>query len=147
MGGCPCPRCLIKKADIAELGTTLDMQCRIILAQVDNYSRQNKINRVRQWIYERGRTLRSKCIEAYIGLESLVPTRVSTARPTAIVLLRYNQNAFSLRLSSYGFDFHSMLVPDLLHEFELGVWKAIFRHLLRILYAYGGSAILDLNIR
>ena len=26
-----------------------------------------------------------------------------------------------------------MLVVDLLHEFELGVWKAIFIHLLRIL--------------
>jgi hypothetical protein len=26
-----------------------------------------------------------------------------------------------------------MLVVDLLHEFELGVWKAVFIHLLRIL--------------
>jgi hypothetical protein len=26
-----------------------------------------------------------------------------------------------------------MLVVDLLHEFELGVWKALFIHLLRIL--------------
>jgi hypothetical protein len=26
-----------------------------------------------------------------------------------------------------------MLVVDLMHEFELGVWKAIFIHLLRIL--------------
>jgi hypothetical protein len=40
-----------------------------------------------------------------------------------------------------------MFVPDLLHEFELGVWKAIFTHLLRILYAQGGSAILELNKR
>ena len=28
-----------------------------------------------------------------------------------------------------------MLVIDLLHEFELGVWKALFIHLLRILEA------------
>jgi hypothetical protein len=28
-----------------------------------------------------------------------------------------------------------MLVVDLLHEFELGVWKALFTHLIRILYA------------
>jgi hypothetical protein len=28
-------------------------------------------------------------------------------------------------------------VVDLLHEFELGVWKALFTHLIRILYAAG----------
>ena len=28
-----------------------------------------------------------------------------------------------------------MLVVDLLHEFGLGVWKALFTHLIRILYA------------
>jgi len=30
-----------------------------------------------------------------------------------------------------------MLVVDLLHEFELGVWKALFTHLIRLLYAAG----------
>lgn len=30
-----------------------------------------------------------------------------------------------------------MLVVDLLHEFELGVWKALFIHLIRILSAAG----------
>ena len=28
-----------------------------------------------------------------------------------------------------------MLVVDLMHEFELGVWKALFAHLIRILAA------------
>ena len=28
-----------------------------------------------------------------------------------------------------------MLVVDLLHEFELGIWKAIFKHLINLLYA------------
>lgn len=40
-----------------------------------------------------------------------------------------------------------MLVVDLLHEFELGVWKAIFTHLLRILYARGNDQIQKLNRR
>jgi hypothetical protein len=40
-----------------------------------------------------------------------------------------------------------MLVVDLLHEFELGVWKACFTHLLRILYAQGNDAIQALNRR
>lgn len=40
-----------------------------------------------------------------------------------------------------------MLAPDLLHEFELGVWKATFTHLLRILYAHGEDTIQQLNSR
>ncbi len=58
-----------------------------------------------------------------------------------------SQNAFSTRLSVFGFNFFQMLVPDLLHEFELGVWKAVFTHLLRILYAAGGDLIQELNRR
>ena len=30
-----------------------------------------------------------------------------------------------------------MLVVDLLHEFEIGVWKSLFTHLIRLLYAAG----------
>jgi len=40
-----------------------------------------------------------------------------------------------------------MFVPDLLHEFELGVWKAIFTHLMRICYASGNDCIQNLNWR
>jgi len=40
-----------------------------------------------------------------------------------------------------------MFVPDLLHEFELGVWKAVFTHLMRILYAAGDNCIQTLNWR
>jgi hypothetical protein len=35
-----------------------------------------------------------------------------------------------------------MLVVDLMHEFELGVWKALFIHLLRMLNALD-KALLD----
>lgn len=42
-----------------------------------------------------------------------------------------------------------MLVVDFLHEFELGVWKSLFTHLVRILYAAapGGTQISLLNER
>ncbi|KAJ6540207.1 hypothetical protein DFH09DRAFT_929737 [Mycena vulgaris] len=40
-----------------------------------------------------------------------------------------------------------MLVVDLMHEFELGVWKAIFTHLIRILVANGGDSVQMLNDR
>lgn len=42
-----------------------------------------------------------------------------------------------------------MLVVDLLHEFELGVWKAVFTHIIRVLYAAvpGGAAVSTFNAR
>jgi hypothetical protein len=40
-----------------------------------------------------------------------------------------------------------MLVPDLMNEFELGVWKATFTHLIRILVANGGDSVQGLNDR
>lgn len=38
-----------------------------------------------------------------------------------------------------------MLLPDFLHEFELGVWKSLFTHLVRIMVAEG--AVQKLNQR
>ena len=40
-----------------------------------------------------------------------------------------------------------MFVPDLLHEFELGVWKNTFKHLVWILHAAGGDLIQELNFQ
>jgi hypothetical protein len=40
-----------------------------------------------------------------------------------------------------------MLVPDLLHEFELGVWKATFTHLIQVLYALGEELVATLDSR
>jgi hypothetical protein len=40
-----------------------------------------------------------------------------------------------------------MFVPDLMHEFELGVWKAVFTHLMRVLHTYGHDTISNLNSR
>jgi hypothetical protein len=57
------------------------------------------------------------------------------------------QNAFSKLFSPLGFDFYQMIAPDLLHEFELGVWKRTFTHLLRILVANGGDGAQELNSR
>jgi hypothetical protein len=42
-----------------------------------------------------------------------------------------------------------MLVVDILHEFELGVWKALFTHLIRILHAAAprGGLVAELDRR
>ena len=57
------------------------------------------------------------------------------------------QNAFSSRLAAFGFNYFLLYVVDLLHEFELGVWRNTFIHLLRMLHAHGGEAIQSLNER
>lgn len=47
------------------------------------------------------------------------------------------------------FSLHRMLVVDFMHEFELGVWKALFTHLIRLLYAQknGVARVAELDHR
>ena len=59
-----------------------------------------------------------------------------------------SQNAFIEKLGP-NFDLSRMLVVDFMHEFEIGVWKTLFIHLIRILYAGapGGRLIALLDER
>jgi len=38
-----------------------------------------------------------------------------------------------------GLNIYALLTVDLLHEFELGVWKALFTHIVRILSLHPGA--------
>ena len=40
-----------------------------------------------------------------------------------------------------------MLVVDLMHEFELGVWRSLFVHLVRLLHAIDPSTIHEMDRR
>ena len=46
-----------------------------------------------------------------------------------------------------GQDYHELFVVDLLHKFEIRVWKSVLTHLIQMLYAILGGkdhvAILD----
>jgi hypothetical protein len=57
------------------------------------------------------------------------------------------QNAFSERLSPLGFNLFAMFLLDIMHEFELGVWRALFIHLLRILQAADKTLVHELDRR
>jgi hypothetical protein len=46
---------------------------------------------------------------------------------------------FVEKLGPLGFDAFHMLVVDFMHECELGTWKAVFIHLISLLYALPGS--------
>ena len=54
--------------------------------------------------------------------------------PLLLTSLFY-KNSFADSLGPLGFDIYCALTVDLLHEFELGVFKAVFKHLLRLLHA------------
>ena len=116
----------------------------------DNQIRRDAVTRARYWIYVGGKVFSSTYVECRLRPWSWTPTLVSRhpriwyRRPYAADSV---QNAFSERLRALGFDFHDMIVPDLLHEFELGVFKATFTHLIRILYAAGREKVVELNKR
>lgn len=49
--------------------------------------------------------------------------------------LNLSQNAFSQALGPLGFNVFDTLTVDFLHEYELGVWKSVLIHILRLLDA------------
>jgi hypothetical protein len=56
------------------------------------------------------------------------------------------QNQFVEKLEPLGLDPFQMLVVDLMYECELGNWKALFTHLLRLLYALPGGIQLVMTL-
>jgi hypothetical protein len=58
-----------------------------------------------------------------------------------------HQNAFSDKLMPLGFNMFDIFVVDLMHEVELGVWKSVFIHLLRLLDCHDESSKHELDRR
>jgi hypothetical protein len=56
-----------------------------------------------------------------------------------------SQNAFMTVLP--GLNVYALLTIDLLHEIELGVWKALLTHIIRILSAYSSQAVSEFDKR
>jgi hypothetical protein len=113
------------------MGKRQDMKDRDTLARVDNETWRRKIDIAREVIYKRNYAVDSEAVETVLKAESLVPTR----------------NAFSHKLSKFGFNLFLLFVIDLMHEFELGIWKALFIHLLRILAAVDKTLVDELDCR
>lgn len=57
------------------------------------------------------------------------------------------QNAFVEKLGPLGVNPFSMFVVDLMHEVELGTWKHLFIHILRILDAEDSTLLDELDYR
>ncbi|KAF9056169.1 hypothetical protein BJ165DRAFT_1522113 [Panaeolus papilionaceus] len=113
-GMCPCPRCLVQSEELDQLGTREDTEKR---GERRMYQ-VNKVKKARVFIYKKAKPINGVDMEALLKKFSGVPTT----------------NAFVDRLGP-DFDPSKMLVVDMLHEFELGVWRTVFSHLIRLLYA------------
>lgn len=134
MGTCPCPRCYVKLADLDKMGLLYDMQNRV--KNVRSYFVET-IEVARRCIYTLGLGVASAAVERLIASQSWVPTMVS-AMPSSLCTAfssSVSQNIFAKKLAPLGLEPFVMLAVDLMHEFELGVWKSVFQHLIRILYA------------
>jgi hypothetical protein len=116
------------------------MRRRDRLMRTDGKFRRATIDKVRRWLFQDGDSNGSKRIKMALEKTSVTTTQVCHNKVRALSNSQYPlQNAFSMRLHKHGFDFYRMFAPDILHEFELGVWKATFTHLMRILYAAQGD--------
>nr|GAT45954.1 predicted protein [Mycena chlorophos] len=120
LGGCPCHRCFIPKDKIHDLGTKADVKRRQNVRQ-DVPHWRSIVNIARDFIYRLGRKVTGTNVDALLKAKSWVPTR----------------NAFSKIKDEADpeFDIFKVLVPDVLHEVELGVVKAAFTHMVRVLDA------------
>lgn len=79
MAHCPCPRCIVTKDQLPELGMKRDTRRREVQAREDNHIVHAKIERARTAIFCRGVAIRGDIIEPMLKPTSLTPTRVSLA--------------------------------------------------------------------
>jgi hypothetical protein len=138
MGSCPCPRCLMPKGLFSSLGLVKDMKSRLTNLRV--YA-MVKVVKARELIYQWGNTVDSAKVEDALREGSWVPILVSATDSTFMISSNHTlQNQFVEKLGPLGLDPFRMLVVDFMHECELGTWKALFTHLLRLLHALPGGA-------
>lgn len=108
----------------------------------DDASRATMVTTARSLIYDQDRAVGSVAVEHILKEQSWVPTLVGLQFLLLIkTSLAFPQSSFSDRLGPLGFNIFRTLVVDLLHKFEIGVWKLLFIHLLRIISAHDRSLV------
>ncbi len=131
------------------MGTKRDLQNRVKNERKDSKTLRECIESVRRWIFQDGRAPGGTTVKkSLLAQTSVTTTQVREALTyiTRMLMLLF-QSAFSVRFGDLGRNVYELFVPDLLHEFELGVWKATFTHLIRVLIAHGHDAVQTLDKR
>jgi len=75
-GAYPCPRCLVPKDKIPEIGKDEDRRIRTELRRMDTAERQAMVDQARKNLYEHGYALSGDSVDGILKDSSLVPTRV-----------------------------------------------------------------------
>jgi Plavaka transposase len=81
LGGCPCPRCLIPKDRIQNMGKPQDRTQRETLAR-SNDTRRTMVSTARSLIYEKNYAVGSAPVEQILKSQSWVPTSVRLELPS-----------------------------------------------------------------
>lgn len=132
------------------MGSATDRMIRVQDLRRDDDERKRKVDEARDIIYTDCLSVNTKKVEEILKPTSLVPTRVRQPSFNVWLLVKLMlslQNAFSDRLSPFGLDVYRIVSVDILHEVEIGVWKSLFIHLLRLLEAIDKSKLNVLNAR
>jgi hypothetical protein len=149
-GICPCPRCYTPLSQLHNLGTAQDRRQRVSLARLDNNQRRSKVTAARKLIYSSNYAVDSAAIQRLLKDKSWTPTIVCKyfIRSPDVTNLNSAQNAFSERLSPQaGFNLYRIFVVDLMHDFEIGGWRSLLIHLLRMLDSLPGGRLDELDRR
>ncbi|TBU55610.1 hypothetical protein BD310DRAFT_825501, partial [Dichomitus squalens] len=136
LANCLCPRCLTPKDKVVHAGTKADERWRGHKRR-DTQALQAKIHRARKNLFK-GFSITGKLVTSWLNAESLTPIQVLNFQM---------QSAFSTRFYEHDVNFYDLLAPDLMHEFELGVWKGVFIHLMRLLAEHGEDTTEEFNSR
>jgi hypothetical protein len=134
---------------VPNLGTTEDREHRGTLTRKDDADLREKVSAAHDLIYVSNYAVTNDRVEAKLKEHSLTPNQVRSHFLGGFRQADFSpwKNAFSQRLSPFGFNMYPMLVVDLLHEVELGSWRSLFIHLLRILEHEGKGLLLELDRR
>jgi hypothetical protein len=146
-GHFPCPNCLIAKKQLKDMGTDSDIVFRIKNPRLDDDENRQMISKALKDV-QKGYAVTGDVVNVHLKPRSLLPIQVRrpyiSGYPNSPQPTMNNQNAFSSSLAQLGFDIYQALVVDPLHEFEIGVWKGLYLHLLRLLDALGkGNDLVD----
>ncbi|TFK28673.1 hypothetical protein FA15DRAFT_570177, partial [Coprinopsis marcescibilis] len=128
----PCTRCLTPKSELHNMGTPEDMEFRRKNPRLHDKVHQSMLSKALGDV-KAGYAVTGDKVGGHLESRSMLPI----------------QNSFHHRLNKLNFDIFPCLVVDLLHEFEIGVWKNTFKHLLRLLLALkeGQNPVAELDER
>ena len=136
----------MKKSDISKLGQLNDSKAclsgaRIYLSSI--------ITLAIEFIYECRFNLGSTAVEHLLSASLLVPSKVCHELQQLIYYIwSIVSECICRKTQPYRLESTIMLVVDLMHNYELGVWKGIFTHLIQIYAAApNGNLVMELYQR